>query len=108
MLVAETHGKILPEALNHEDYLTSAVFGDLRLITPKRFWQSFLRRAKSQVDDSPLTEALTCPVDDYSALQTWFWPSHPEHGEPDVVLKFHGDHHAALIVVIEVKLWSGK
>lgn len=34
MLLAEIHCKIVREALDNEDYITSAVFGHLRYIPP--------------------------------------------------------------------------
>jgi hypothetical protein len=109
MLVAEAHGKILAEAQNNEDYLTSAVFGNLRYVAPSHFWHRFLERTKSSTaDESPLTKAMGHPVSNYTRLDVAFWPFSPQYGEPDLVLRFSGSDHPALIVIVEVKLWSGK
>jgi hypothetical protein len=46
MLVAKIHGKRIPETEGHqEDWLTSAVFGNLRLIPPVPFWLALLECA---------------------------------------------------------------
>jgi hypothetical protein len=109
MLIAEKHGKILPEAQNHEDYLTSAVFGDLRYIPPRHFWQALFERTKASTpDEFPLTETVGHGIGDYTRLETLFWRSSQEHGEPDLILRFSGGELPALIVIVEVKLWSGK
>jgi hypothetical protein len=47
LLIAEIHGKRLPEAEGQEDWLTSAVFGHLRHVAPGAFWADFLDRART-------------------------------------------------------------
>src|SRR5688572_12466244 len=115
MLIAEIHGKILPEAQNHEDYLTSAVFGHLRYLAPSVFWDELFSLAKGMPDKTgqertirqTLTEAGAACCR-YEVLQTFFWASHQALGEPDLLLVFSGGHTPPLVVLVEAKLWSGK
>jgi hypothetical protein len=37
-----------------------------------------------------------------------FWPSYSGYGEPDLLLRFSGDGTRSLLLIIEVKLYSGK
>ena len=46
MLVGEIHGKGMPEATNHEDYLTSVIFDHLRYVPPSHFWEDLFSQAK--------------------------------------------------------------
>jgi hypothetical protein len=57
MLLAEIHGKRFPEAEGQEDWMTSAVFGELRHVRPGVFWQRLFQRAKS-VGEAPVSLAL--------------------------------------------------
>lgn len=108
MLVAETRGKRLKEAENHEDYLTSSTFGHLRYIKPNLFWHELLSKAKpSTHDESPLTTKLPYSIAEYENLQSYFW-HRGEYGEPDLILRFTGDGLPPIIILIEVKLWSSK
>jgi hypothetical protein len=43
MLIAELHGKVIAEAQNNEDCLTSWVFGHLRYLPPKSTQRSAAR-----------------------------------------------------------------
>jgi hypothetical protein len=114
MLLAEIHGKVLEEARNHEDYLTSAVFGHLRYLPPCLFWDEFFSNAKTVAIEGK--EKSLCQsareqgarVSEYSALQIHFWPNHPKWGQPDLVLCFTGTNLPPLVIVIEVKLYSEK
>ena len=112
MLVAEIHGKIVPEAQGIEDYLTSAVFGHLRYIPPRTFWGDLFSRAKSSLAHGPsLSDLLSSqqhPVDGYSELRVQFWQLYEEHGEPDMLLRFAGQGVPVLHLLVEAKLWSGK
>ena len=45
MLIAEIHGKRIPEVEGQEDWLTSAVFGHLRQISPGGFWFDLFSKA---------------------------------------------------------------
>jgi hypothetical protein len=115
MLIAEIHGKGMPEARNHEDYLTSAVFGHLRYLQPNIFWEDLFRQAKGLPNENGLEKSLTevlaetgNPISRYKTLQIHFWANHPFWGEPDLLLHFSDGTAPPLVVLIEAKLWSGK
>src|SRR4051812_13600263 len=115
MLVAEIHRKGFEEARNHEDYLTSAVFGHLRYLPPGIFWEDLFKLAKGMpsVDgaEANLAEAaaaVAAPVCRYRQLRVHFWRNHPKWGEPDLLLVFSGEGVRQLVILIEAKLWSGK
>jgi hypothetical protein len=111
MLLAEIHGHVLEAASGDEDYLTSAVFGHLRYVPPTVFWEDFLAETKGWPVETSLCKQLTVQglsVSGYSCLKIHFWPSHSEFGEPDLVLSFSGTGLRPLVVLTEVKLWSGK
>lgn len=95
MLLAEIHGKTVAEARGSEDSLTSAVFGHLRYVPPDVFWPELFAAA-----------GLNLPAG-ATHLDVQFWPR-TEYGEPDLILTFKYPNSPALVVVIEVKLWSGK
>lgn len=103
MLLAEIHGKSVAEARDAEDYLTSAVFGHLRYVTPAVFWPQLFAAART-VDDSPLSHFLPASA---THLDVQFWPR-TEYGEPDLLLAFHRPDGRTVRVLIEVKLWAGK
>ncbi len=96
MLLAEIHGKTVREARDAEDYLTSAVFGHLRYVPPAVFWPELFAAA-----------GLVLPAG-ATHLDVQFWPRTECGGEPDLILTFKYPDSPALVVVIEVKLWSGK
>lgn len=112
MLLAEIHGKRLPAAEEQEDWLTSAIFGHLRLISPPIFWEQLFNRAKlpSASGRSLVSELKQRGLhfDRYSEVETRFWRCFPVYGEPDLLLRFTGSGILPLVVVIEVKLNSGK
>ncbi len=112
MLLAEVNGKRLPAAEEQEDWLTSAVFGHLRLVSPPAFWEQLFRRATSPsgLRASLVTELNSRGIlfERYSELETRFWTCFPKHGEPDLLLRFTGVGVLPLTVLIEVKLNSGK
>lgn len=111
MLLAEIHGHVLEAASGDEDYLTSAVFGHLRYVPPGAFWDDFLAETKGLPVETSLCQQLTTQglrISGYSSLKIHFWPSHAEFGEPDLVLCFSGTGLRPLVVLTEVKLWSGK
>jgi hypothetical protein len=112
VLLAEIHGKRLPAAEEQEDWLTSAVFGHLRLVSPPLFWEQLFNRAMSA---SAIKRSLVSEMNQrgilferYSELETRFWTCFPKYGEPDLLLRFTGVGIPPLTVVIEVKLNSGK
>jgi len=111
MLIAVIHGKRFREAEGREDWLTSAVFGHLRHITPGPFWADLLGRAHTVGTGVSLhsrIHAAGIRLDQYSKLDIHFWRSWENYGEPDLILCFSGGGQSPLIVVVEVKLDSGK
>jgi hypothetical protein len=111
MFLAEIHGHILEAASGDEDYLTSAVFGHLRYVSPTVFWEDFLAETKGFPVETCLCQVLSTRglrISEYASLKIHFWPSHAEFGEPDLVLCFSGNGLRPLVLLTEVKLWSGK
>lgn len=112
MLVADIHGKIVPESHGSEDYLTSAVIGHLRYVPPGDFWRALFAASRSNAPGGPtLADELwppENPVGGYSGLSVRFWPREGEDGEPDLILEFSGPGRPAHLVLVEAKLWSGK
>lgn len=112
MLLAEIHGKRLPEAEGNEDWLTSAVFGHLRHVKPSVFWPQLFSCAKNLGlgRTSLAAQLLAAGVrfEDFTDITARFWYSSAEFGEPDVILRFTGPAVCPLIVLIEVKLNSTK
>jgi len=110
MLLAETHGKGRSEVEDDEDLLTSTVFGHLRYVPPPVFWGRFLAMAKG-TGGRPLAEALRLSEGGFAAYRQLivdFWPRSLNNWEPDLILRFMGDGLPVVILVVEVKLWSGK
>jgi hypothetical protein len=112
MLIAEIRGKACREIRGNEDLITSAVFGHLRFVKPSPFWASLLSKAANT--DTPRTR-LTEEVQragisfrSFTDLQVRFWQDCTPYGEPDIILCFSGPETPSLIVIIEVKLDSGK
>ena len=112
MLIAEIHGKRFPEAEGQEDWLTSAVFGHLRHIPPGVFWPDLFSRAFNTGEHRASLYSRICAegvqLSRYSDLKILFWKCFEGYGEPDVILQFSGGTQAPLIVIVEVKLNSGK
>jgi len=112
MLLAEIHGKRFPEAEGQEDWLTSAVFGNLRHIPPRIFWPNLFQRALSvgeaQVSLASELNRVGVAFDSFTELVVLFWKNFPTHGEPDLILRFTGPRVSPLIVLVEVKLNSTK
>lgn len=112
MLLAEIHCKIVREALDNEDYITSAVFGHLRYIPPGAFWASLFTRARGAGPNlSSLAQRLSeqgIDLKGYESLEVMFWPNHRLLGQPDLILRFSGNGRPSVCIVIEVKLWSLK
>lgn len=113
MLLAEIYGKRCAEAEGNEDWLTSAVFGHLRSVRDGAFWNALFGRAhsghdanltlKNELDSSGVELGSLCDLD------VWFWPSYDGYGEPDLLLRYNGKHaNRPLLLIIEVKLYSGK
>lgn len=112
MLLAEINGKPCPEVEGVEDLITSAVFGHLRLVAPPVFWKNLLQRARTVESESRslshVLRARDLAIDQYSSLKIHFWPWFPGFGEPDLLLHFESLSSPPLLVMIEVKLNSGK
>jgi hypothetical protein len=114
MLIAELHGKVIAEAQNNEDCLTSCVFGHLRYLPPSVFWEQFLSCAITVTingESRSLTELLReqqIYISQYSHLTVSNWPSHPKFGEPDLALLFSGGGMQLLVILVEAKLWAQK
>lgn len=112
MLIAEIHGKRFAEAEGQEDWLTSAVFGHLRHIPPGIFWPSLFRRAFNTGEHRASLYSRICSagiqLGSYWDLRILFWQYFDGYGEPDIILQFSGGAQAPLIVIVEVKLNSGK
>jgi hypothetical protein len=111
MLIAEIHGKRFPEAEGQEDWLTSAVFGHLRHIAPGAFWADLLDRARTVGTGFSLYSQICADgihFNRYSKLDIHFWKSWEGYGEPDLIMRFSGGDQSPLIIVVEVKLDSGK
>lgn len=111
MLIAEIHGKRFPEAEGQEDWLTSAVFGHLRHVAPGAFWADLLDRAHTIGTGPSLHSQIQADgihLRQYSRLDIHFWKSWEKYGEPDLILCFSGGSQSPLIIVVEVKLDSGK
>jgi hypothetical protein len=112
MLLAEIHGKGIPEVQDHEDYLTSAVFGHLRYLPPRIFWQDLFHRAKS-IGDQPTALSLVISersqaLASFNTLQIHFWENHRTLGEPDLILCFRSEEQVPLVIILEAKLYAGK
>ncbi len=112
MLLAEINGKSCPEVEGLEDLITSAVFGQLRLIDPPRFWPELFGRAKTvETPGRSLSDVLLSLNTDpslYTQIEIRFWRSLFDYGEPDMLVHFTGNTVPPLMVLIEVKLNSGK
>jgi hypothetical protein len=112
MLLAEIHGKRFPDAEGQEDWLTSSVFGHLRLLPPALFWPQLLERASNaSAESASLSRILRhkgIQVEKFTSIEALFWRNCPPYGEPDVILRFTGPDVLPLIVLIEVKLNSEK
>ena len=114
MLVAEIHGKKRPEVQDDEDYLTSAVFGHLRYVSPNPFWARLWSRALSlpiegrerSLDEIAREHGLD--PSSYPDVAIAFWPRHSSFGIPEMAICFTGNAQQPLIVLVEVKLWSLK
>lgn len=112
MLLAELHGKRFPDAEGQEDWLTSAIFGNLRHVPPSLFWKELFDRAlNTHIPSTSLTSALDrlgVSFASFTEFRTVFWKNCWNYGEPDLILRFTGPNVPPLIVLIEVKLNSTK
>lgn len=114
LLLADIHGHALTAAKDDENYLTSAVFGHLRYIRPKYFWQRLFSFARG-LPEAPTRQSLADfisrggdSVSEYEFLNVFFWPRHLRYGEPDLLFSFTGYGLRPVVLIVEVKLQSGK
>jgi hypothetical protein len=97
----------------HRPVETAAVFGHLRLIRDGAFWNALFSRAHSG-HDAKLTlkselDGEGVDLKSLNDLDGWFWPYYNGYGEPDLLLRFGGNSGGrSLLLIIEVKLYSGK
>jgi hypothetical protein len=110
MLLAEIHGKA-----SEEDLLTSAVFGHLRDVKDRKFWNCvFSHACLVGPPRTSLAEALELQdcgfrLTDPVSLEIKFWPvSKCGKHIPDLVLRFKGADGRYLVMIVEVKLDSTK
>ncbi len=109
MFEADLGGK-LPELTRYEDYLTSCVFGALKVLPPAAGLLPLLRASTNQRLGISLGEYLGCEgieLADCSGVQYLFWPRSAEYGEPDLVVVLQVQTRSFLLP-IEVKFFSGK
>ena len=112
MLLAEINGKSCPEVEGIEDLITSAVFGHLRLVAPPIFWKELFRRARTVAPGSKSLQSVLqshdLDVDRYNRVDVQFWKYFANYGEPDLLVRFESPESPPFMVLIEVKLNSGK
>jgi hypothetical protein len=111
MLLAEIHGKYAEVIEANEDYLTSAVFGHLRLVPQNELWRALFEAARS-VDGSNVSlmeelaaAGVTLAID--CVPKMLFWPM-TSCGEPDILVHFSSSSGRPVVIVIEVKLYAQK
>ncbi len=116
MIFAEIHGKLgdgySRASDRSEDLLTSTAFGLLRYLPPGRGLIQLLRRARvvtQAADDIYIEQSPTwLRLDDNADIEVEFWPSLGESGQPDLRLTLTGTQNQREVILIEVKLHSGK
>src|ERR1700722_16299290 len=109
MLQAELAGHAIPEALSSENYLTSAVFGLLKSVDSRGFWENVFRRA---VCVGPSGERIPSrfrftEYGRHEALDISFWQRY-DNAIPDLTVCFNGHNCPLIRVLIEVKLDAEK
>lgn len=114
VLFAERHGKLgRDSSLAHdraEDLFTSSVFQLLRYLPLKTGLLSVLARARSvQVEDNQVSfQRGQGELDDVDHAQLDFWKRMGEFGSPDVLIRLFSGSDLVQVVLVEVKLYSGK
>lgn len=112
------HGKDVPEARDHEDSLTSDVFGHLQYLPPGVFWPELFANARDATEaERDLRTAVertreddpNFPLEQCTRLEIEFWPYCNGIGEPDMKLTFH-DHEdrPRCTIFAEVKFHAAK
>jgi len=111
MLLAEIHGKHMEVVESNEDYLTSAVFGHLRLLADNKFWEALLQSLRSldgrgvSLRDELVAAGVTLEFSLPPKILFWPWT---KYGQPDLLLHFRSASGRPLVLVIEVKLYAEK
>jgi len=112
MLIAEINGKVCPDVEGIEDLLTSAVFGHLRMVRPPLFWADLLRRARTVAPDSKslltVLRSQGIEIERYDQIHMQFWRMFADYGEPDLLVQFASPDSPTFLLLIEIKLNSGK
>lgn len=109
MFEAEMAGK-LPELAAYEDYLTSCVFGTLKVLPPESGLLPVLRASTHHTLDFSLGDWLErrgILLTDLEAAQFLFWPRSSKYGEPDLVVILRGESES-FIIPVEIKFFSAK
>jgi hypothetical protein len=75
MYLAEIHGKLSSDNENKEDILTSNVFSFFKYTDREVFFYPLLRSLGLQVS-----------IEDCKQAEFIFWPTYPDHTEPDLVI----------------------
>ena len=108
------HGKDVREAREHEDSLTSDVFGHLRYLPPGVFWPELFANARDATEyERDLRKVLeddpNFSLEQCTRLEIEFWPYYDGIGEPDMKLTFrdHEDRPRCTIFA-EVKFHAEK
>lgn len=114
MLIAELHGKTVSECESSEDYLTSAVFGQLRHVPASNaFWRVLFEKAVTVQRGGKRQSLRECLAEsgfqctEIEAMKFHFWPNHRVLGQPDLAIVLERGK-ARAVVVVEVKLWAPK
>ena len=109
-MIAGIKGKDIREARDHEDSLTSAVFGHLRYLPPGVFWPKLFGKAVNAARDKQnLSDVLKERLKQCTKMEIVFWEYYEVIGEPDMILKFYDHKNQTLItIVVEVKFHSGE
>ncbi len=110
-MIAGIKGKDVREARDHEDSLTSAVFGHLRYLPPGVFWPRLFDKVRDATKDKRTLASVLANSDNFSLtqcakLKIAFWPADcgKDIGEPDIILTFcNRDDLPLLTIVVEVK-----
>jgi len=103
MIEADLHGKI-KEIENHEDLLTSTVFGMAKYIS-NPFIPYLLSFAKT-IKDMSFKDAINFDLRT-STPKIFFWKKLPSLREPDIIIEFQ-DADKTYLLGVEVKFYSPK
>lgn len=100
----------LPELAAYEDYLTSCVFGTLKVLPPESGLLPVLLASTHHTVDISLGDWLErtgIVLTHLEAAQFLFWPRSSRYGEPDLVVILRGESES-FIIPLEIKFFSAK